>query len=121
MDDLIQILIVVGSFVVFIISAIRKQKKKPLIAASSAEESIASVFGLNTYDDDKFVDRNTNSYMNSEAEASNIGKEKAVNDKQTIDNKKQVLEYIDDIEDCDYGFDLRSAVIYSEILNRKNF
>ena len=142
MDDLIQILVFVVTFIVFIASAIMKNKKKPDAKVSNFESVVESIFGIpqenlsfqkqvpaNDFYQDNFTsesffedeyNRPTISKENSEKKLEKLIKEEGINaipdDINTFSDEFDADEVTDR-----YEFDLRQAVIYSEILNRKYF
>lgn len=142
MDDLIQILVFVVTFIVFIASAIMKNKKKPDAKVSNFESVVESIFGIpqenlsfqkqvpvNDFYQDNFTsesffedeyNRPTISKENSEKKLEKLIKEEGIN---AIPD--EINSFSDEL-DADKvterpEFDLRQAVIYSEILNRKYF
>lgn len=121
MDELIQILVFVVSFVVFIVSALRKQKRKVVHEANDINHDLLDFFNVNETNEEKEGELKINSVNEKIVEQSK--KNKKSHDKEVIINEKtnQTNEYIDDNTDNDIEFDLRSAVIYSEILKRKTF
>lgn len=142
MDDLIQILIFVVTFIVFIASAIMKNKKKPDAKATNFESVVESIFGIpqenlsfqkqvpmNDFYQDNFT---SESFFEDEYNRKTISKESSDKKLEKLIKEEGINAIPDNINsisaefDTDNGierpeFDLRQAVIYSEILNRKYF
>jgi hypothetical protein len=121
MDDLIQILFFVLTFALFVFSAIRKQKKPNNKPASAVDVTLESLFGIPMVEERQ--PSRTDEYLTEEDEYE-FGADEGVSEliPETVTSK--VEEETDrDEEESDYNpayeFDLRKAVIYSEILNRK--
>lgn len=143
MDDLIQLLVFAITFIVFIASAIMKQKKKPEAKNSNFESVVESLFGIptepirvqketpyveydwndnpkNTFDlHDEFIDPKQKAYNDKLAQ---LVKEEGVKAIKVPDEEKFVDVHADEEVEAEvFHFDLRQAVIYSEIMNRKYF
>ena len=125
MEDVIQVLIFVVTFIIFIVSAVRKQKKKPNAKSSSFNGLIESVLGVpeeirqpqqnidyDSFQNDTFIDTDTKSNETLVDEGIDAIPDNNVDDIVDIETEDVSPEST---------FDLRSAVIYSEILNRKTF
>jgi len=127
MEDVIQVLVFVVTFIIFIVSAIRKQKKKPNAKSKNFNGLIESMLGVSTetqpsqpqqnieydsFQDDTFIDtsKKTNEVLADE-------EIDAIPDT----DKKDMVDIEEEDITSESAFDLRSAVIYSEILNRKTF
>jgi hypothetical protein len=142
MDDLIQILVFVVTFIVFIASAIMKNKKKPDAKVGNFESVVESIFGIpqenlsfqkqvpvNDFYQDNFT---SESFFEDEYNRPTISKENSDKKLEKLIKEEGINAIPDDINtfsdefDADEvterpKFDLRQAVIYSEILNRKYF
>ena len=136
MDDVIQLLVFLATFIIFIVSVIIKQKKKSGTKGNKLESVIESFFGV-TAENKSPTPSNWDVHVEAQADLF----EAPTKDNNSMVNKKQIKtplieEGIDAIHDyggdlnidnqiddnvVETGFDLRKAVIYSEILNRKTF
>lgn len=132
MDDFIQVLIFLVTFIIFIVSAVRKQKKKSGGKSSSFESVIESFFGVqekNTPEQQiPQYEQQENQFEQQIISDTNISKRKADKPlyKEGVDaipnrDDYNYLEKETEEEDDESEFDLQSAVIYSEILNRRTF
>ncbi|MGE4287611.1 MAG: hypothetical protein AB7E36_02890 [Salinivirgaceae bacterium] len=122
MDDLIQILFFVLTFVLFVFSAIRKQKKPNNKPASAVDVTLESLFGIPMAEEPQQTQ--VNDYITKEEEEYEFGTDEGVPELMPETVTSKVEEEMDgDEEESEnipaYDFDLRKAVIYSEILNRK--
>ncbi len=124
MDDLKNILVFVVTIAFFIFSAIRKSKKKSPSKAGSIPQSIESLFGLQSESDGfndvtKQYDIPVDSVENKKVEANDeeIIVDEGINAIPDEIKKTQITDII--IEKP--VFDLKAAVLYSEILKRKEF
>ncbi len=133
MDDIIQVLVFLVTFIIFIASAIMKKKKKPGAKNSNFESLVESFFGVSAQN------QPIKKEVQSEQEVSFFEDENKIKNKRVAKNSintQFIEEGIDAIPDNNDGvklgnqidnetveaeFDLREAVIYSEILNRKVF
>jgi hypothetical protein len=122
MDDLIQILFFVLTFALFVFSAIRKQKKPNNKPASAVEVTLESLFGIPMVEEPQQTQ--VNDYFTKEEEEYEFGADEGVSEliPETVNTMVEEETDSDDDESENnpaHEFDLRKAVIYSEILNRK--
>lgn len=123
MDDLVQVLFFLVTLGLFIFSAIRKQKKQPNQKESQPnliDNTFESLFGI-PIEDKNTMPKNT---LTHEKEISNNPVNVISDEEVFIDQKdEQSEELIEPTEPntIPYNFDLKSAIIYNEILNRKHF
>ncbi len=121
MDDLKNILVFVATIAFFIFSAIRKSKKKTASKGGNISESIESMFGLQTehiQPSNQFeAPANLIDVKNDEISNKEIIIKEEVN---KMPNEIKQTQITDTIENKPV-FDLKEAVIYSEILKRKEF
>ncbi|PKP11419.1 MAG: hypothetical protein CVU09_03900 [Bacteroidetes bacterium HGW-Bacteroidetes-4] len=126
MDDLIQILFFVLTFALFVFSAIRKQKKPNNKPASAVEVTLESLFGIPMVEEPQQTQ--VNDYLTKEEEGYEFGTDEGVSAakpemvNQLVDDEvKEEKEWEEEKSQSKiaHEFDLRKAVIYSEILNRK--
>ena len=102
------------------------RKKKHSAASQGQEEETGGLFGLEDLIQEtiqpKEKEYNTiDNFETIEEQVDNKTVPLKKEYKQSINNIEQESKFIEDNEDESQGFDLRSAVIYSEILNRKTF
>ena len=125
MDDLIQILFFVLAFALFVFSAIRKQKKPNNKPASAAEVTLESLFGIPMVEEPQQT--RVNDYL-AEEEEYEFGTDEGVLEPKPEKVNQLVDEEVEEEKEWEeeesqskiaHEFDLRKAVIYSEILNRK--
>ena len=130
MDDLIQFLIFAAVAIFYVVSAVSKQKKK---TAAKKMNSKQEQFINEEFSSEEFFMGNINSKENFVSESQNFENKKndiIFENKQTGNNDivfEEGINAIPDTEDNNYQedtiereyFDLRNAIIYSEILNRK--
>lgn len=129
MDDLIQVLVFLVTFIVFIASAIIKQKKKPKTSNNNFDTLVESIFGVAPVNTANPVYQESSAFVDaSEREDErviNSAKENAFLDegKDAIPEIKteQSLNLEEETQEEETIFDVRKAVIYSAILNRKYF
>lgn len=125
MDELINVLIFVGTIVVFIVSAIRKNKGKSEKSPNDFSSSIASFFGDVTVDQRKeqevVVEHPTPKEHKPFSRYQSIAE--SMKDKKVRNDISEVIKNteINDNPNSSIDFDLRSAIIYKEILDRKEF
>lgn len=123
MDDLVQVLLFVLTLVIFIFSALRKQKKKPTASVSPADNLLESLFGIpqpnpvyTSIDEEAIEKRYT------EVEIKPVTPTLPDEGIVAITNKPEASSFIYEEEEETYQpIDLRAAIIYNEILTRKNF
>ncbi|MFA6402929.1 MAG: hypothetical protein WCX31_15110 [Salinivirgaceae bacterium] len=123
MDDLVQVLLFVLTLVIFIFSALRKQKKKPATNVSPADNLLESLFGIPqpspVY---ASVDEEANEEHYAEVEIKPVSPRLPDEGIVAITNKPEASSLIYEEEEKTYQpIDLRTAIIYNEILTRKNF
>jgi hypothetical protein len=126
MDDAIQVLVFVVTFIIFIVSAVMKQKKKANTKNNNFGNVIESIFGLSVEappepQEDAFVD---DIKIDEVGVTSNPNQESFVNEgvnaiPDKVNENYNDFESEEELEES--SFDLRKAVIYTEILNRKTF
>lgn len=136
MDDTIQILVFVVTFIVFIVSAIMQQKKKPNAKSSNFESVVESIFGIPQESPQFQKEVSQNDYFQSEYNESDALQNESFRSRR--DNMAKLVEkegvkgIVDPLsipeEDSHQEdelalapFDARQAIIYSEIMNRKYF
>lgn len=125
MDDIFNILFFVVTIIVFVLSAIRKGKGTNKEPQSNIQQSLESLFDLPIEKEYETEDDFVQHVPEKEAEV--IESEKS--DEKVIDIKESHKNIPDVIKKAEIGsdktekveFDLRSAIIYKEILNRKEF
>ncbi len=125
MDDLFQVLIFVVTFIIFIVSAVRKQKKKAGKKVSGIEGLLESFLGqqekpAHTPEEVRFEYPVQEEIITNTAKVTKPLREEgidAIPDKKIKDDVYDIVD--EEIEESE--FDLQSAVIYSEILNRKSY
>ncbi len=123
MDDIIQVLIFLGTIIIFIVSAVAKQKKKPNQTNKKFDNVLEELFGFPSENpvmaQNPFrpADFESQTVEKSTIEAPTTTKEgvKAIPD----DDLEEIEESADNETENNSVFDLRQAVIFSEILNRK--
>lgn len=125
MDDLLEIIAFLVTFVIFIVSAIIKQKNKNTTPSESNNGFMETFFDMDEATEE--------AYSKGEIlEESLKRKQKMADEKSSQLQAQEGVDAIPDGEDEFYegqeqlasikdDFDLRKAVIYSEILNRKTF
>lgn len=127
MDDLIQILFFVLTFALFVFSAIRKQKKPNNKPASAVDVTLESLFGIPIVEEPQQT--RVNDYLTEEEEYE-FGTDEGVSAAKPEMVNQLVEEEVEDEKEWEeedsqskiaHEFDLRKAVIYSEILNRKAY
>lgn len=122
MDDLIQILLFVLTFVLIVFSAIRKQKKPNSKQASTVDISLESLFGIPQVEEPQSRVRE---FPVEEADDYEFGTDEGVSEPipEIVNQESEFVEVEEEKEESQskiaHDFDLRKAVIYSEILNRK--
>jgi hypothetical protein len=130
MDDLIQFLIFAAVAIFYVASTVSKQKKK---TAAKKMNSKQEQFINEEFSSEEFFMGNINSKEKFVSESQNFENKKndiIFENKQTGNNDivfEEGINAIPDTEDNNYQedtiereyFDLRNAIIYSEILNRK--
>lgn len=124
MDDLIQVLIFIVTFIIFIVSAVRKQKKKPTTGSSGFDEAFESLFGLPTVTENPIPATEPPPVKKSEPRILKKEQKQPVLFEEGIDaipNKTTRNENEVDKNQVLGEFDLRQAVIYQTILSRKEF
>ena len=118
MDDIIQILFFVLTFALFVYSAIRKQKKQPTKQKGALDHALESFLGFPL----------TAEPLHEKAQYSESRFTEELDSKpQWVDKQKEtkieapikINEAFEEEAPIKPAFDLRSAIIYSEILNRK--
>jgi len=126
MDDVIQLLVFFVTIVIFIVSAVFKQKKKPEKQSSNFESLIETFLGVSP--ENQSIKQVGEDVFEVESEK----KLKTINNNQHTfqeegidaipDSESEIEEDIQD-DEVEYGasFNLKQAVIYSEILKRKTF
>ncbi len=123
LEDIIYIVITIVIFVISLLGKSKKQEEKPIPTQSLEEPD----YKLNEFD--KLLKRKTK-YVNSSEEETDEDteskKEERKKDIRIVDSKiiEQKTQEEDDVQDevqddVQDGFDMKSAVIYSEILTRK--
>lgn len=124
MDELINILVFVVTIVIFIVSAIRKSNKQPGKSNNKSKVDLESLFGIQVEEPIT---------VETEKPKEVVVKEKPMVDKKARIEKKTKLGGINNIPnpiketeikenvDNEPEFNLQSAIIYTEILKRKNF
>jgi len=131
MDDTIQILVFVVTIIVFIVSAVMQQKKKPDAPKSSNFETIVeSFFGIPQENSQVQREEIRTDYFQSEYterdavqnDSFKVRKEKMV-DLVNTEGVNAIADPVEEshVDDVVTPFDARQAIIYSEILNRKYF
>lgn len=124
MDDLIQVIIFIVTGLIFVASAFRKKKR--LTTNPLEQDSKSDIFGIedligqpegikNEVPAEKVVPPKPEE--NKKQDFNN----NRITNKQTTDNHNKQTQNSYDWDEDPELFDLRSAVIYSEILNRKSF
>lgn len=125
MDDIFNILFFVVTIIIFIISAIRKNKKGSQKPKNSIQSSIESFFDIPQEE----IKVETNDFMQQVSINKDDLEEIEIPKKVTRDFTEAKSVIPDEIKEDEIGrpseagieFDLRSAIIYKEILNRKEF
>lgn len=125
MDNIFELVVFFVTAIIFIVSAITKQKKKSNAKPSNVENLVESLFGLpdetqqqNIAEEEPIEYQETKTTYQPKTDfkrtESTIGIKDAIpkDDIATMENEE---------EDEEIDFDVRQAVIYSEILNRKHF
>lgn len=126
MDDVIQVVVFVVTFIIFIVSAILKQKKKTNTKNNNFGKVVESIFGLSVEapqepHEDAFID---SMIIDEVGIKSNQKQKPFVNEGVDAipDKADEIYNDFENEEEIDEpSFDLRKAVIYTEILNRKTF
>jgi len=127
MDELIQVLLFILTIVIFVVSGLRKQKKKPNASPTPTDELLESLFGIPTPKPEIIEEKEI--IIEPLKEPIKEVKQKpfkpllpeegiaAVSNKygSNVSNVEEEKE----LEKTVPVLDLRTAVIYSEILNRK--
>lgn len=124
MDELINILVFIGTIAVFIFSAIRKTKKAPNTGKENSQVNLESLFGFQT----EPVAETRNEMADITIANNTIVNEKEPDYEEKIIPKRED-PIPDKIKDGEIGgqqhkkerFDLKAAIVYTEILKRKNF
>jgi hypothetical protein len=117
MDDLIQVLFFVLTFALFIYSAIRKQKK-PNRQVKPIDNVLESFLGIPLENEPIKTEEQQQYNLNI------FENKVSIVDNQTDTKQEANLAKEMEPEEFNYQeppFDLRSAVIYSEILNRRTY
>lgn len=125
MDDIFNILFFAVAIIVFIVSAIRKNKRGAQKPKSNIQSSIEALFDIpqerQVIETNDFIQHvETNKEKVSKTVFENIIEKKHKERVSVIPDKIKEYE-ISDVSESDGTFDLRSAIIYKEILNRKEF
>jgi len=122
MDELINILVFVGTIAVFIYSAIRKTKKQPEKGKPVPSVSLESLFGIQVEpitEPKVEVTDEPMPYVKPEyIEEPKLKKTLKTQEIGAIPNEIKKNEISDPIIE-EESFDLKSAVVYTEILKRK--
>ncbi len=127
MDDLIQILVFAVTFIIFVASAIMKQKKKPNGNQSSVGSFVDSLFGIpetqqqpvsNAYVEEYFEEEVIPEEQPKKVEKTYEEGVRSITSKYAEKDLQQLEE--EDKEEA-FTFDARQAIINSEIINRKYF
>jgi len=132
MDDLIQFLIFAAVAIFYVASAVSKQKKKAA-AKNMKTEQTQEKFINEEFSPEEFFMKNINSeeFFVSESQNFENKKNDVIFEKKQKGNKditfEEGIDAIPDVKDYNYQddtteesyFDLKNAIIYSEILNRK--
>ena len=127
MDDVIQILVFVVTIVIFIASAVIKQKKKPNGKSSNFESVVESLFGIPSEVNQPVKSPIIKDYYEEEEDFVIVESKKTEKEYEEgvrsikLENNVNRVELIEEEEDDEDQFDLRQAIIYSEIINRKEF
>ena len=122
MDDIVQVLLFVLTLVIFIFSALRKQKKKPIASVSPADNLLESLFGIPQPNpvfapvEDEMETEHYSEIMINPVTAT-LPEEGIV----AITKPEASSRIAEEDEKPFQNFDLRTAIIYNEILTRKNF
>lgn len=129
MDDLIQILLFVATLVILIVSSVRKQKKKSGNKSFSFENVLESFLGEPVKNRAEPQTEQQQAWSNQQYDEDSVeepqqpekpkfeeGVSAITNNKNQSDGAYEIEEKQSEIE-----FDLREAIIYSEILNRKTY
>lgn len=123
MENLFELIVFFITAVIFIVSAITKQKKKPNEQSSGMDNLVESFFGL--VEESNVSQRNERqevAYENKEEIVQRQKEEKKITYERASEHaEKEKKDIESDVESQAVDFDLRKAVIYSEILNRKHF
>ena len=123
MDDLVQVLIFIVTFVIFIVSAVRKQKKRPA-PNPGMDDAFESLFGVSQLSEvDSFETKEAAVQPPAKVTKKQVPKSvlpeegiKAIPNQPIIADDNTV-----ESEPGHQSFDLREAVIYQTILTRKDF
>lgn len=122
MDEFIEVILFVITIVIFIVSAIRKQKKKPDGKKAGMQSVLESFLGVEkeqVLTADNYFDSESGRPVKESVEFQpSVSKDF---NSEGIDSIPDSDDYEEEVSDTNSGFqfDLRSAVIYSEIMNRK--
>lgn len=117
--DLDNIIYIIATIVIFVVSLLGQKKKKVEVPASQQEDE--GVFTLNDFE--KILDRKQEYRQTEEVveeEPEKIEEVSVDNEEKHKESLKKGNIYADDEENQD-GFDVKSAIIYSSILERKKF
>lgn len=124
MDELINILVFIGTIAVFIFSAIRKNKNTPNKAQENSAVSLESLFGIQT---EEAIDAKTEEVDIAVIEKKPAHKKESYTENNIEPESKNAVPdmikegEIGDLQPNEDRFDLKSAIVYTEILKRKNF
>jgi hypothetical protein len=118
MDDIVQVLLFVLTLAIFIFSALRKQKKRPEAKPSAADDLLESIFG---------IPPTTQVFIpEDEIELEVPLKEVPANpltvplpEEGIVAVHNTIITERDEEETFIPAIDLRTAIIYNEILTRK--
>jgi hypothetical protein len=117
MGDLDNIIYIVATIVIFVVSLLGQKKKKVQVPVAEKEED--GVYSLNDFEkilERKQEYRQQEQVVDEIEEPIKIEKPKEVEELQKKKLKKTQAE-----EENQDGFDVKSAIIYSSILERKKF
>jgi len=130
MDDVVQVLIFIATFIIFIFSAIKKQKKKAGNSGLTVESVLESFLGGSVKGEP-----NTQANRSDSVYEESYVEEKVVLERDTkkrrfeegiavISDKDGIYDEVmdePDTEEDEREFNLRDAIVYSEILKRREY
>lgn len=123
MDNFFEIIIFIITAVIFVVSAVTKQKKKSVGNSNGMDNLVESFLGIpqDEYGNNVSQAKEEQVLIDEMKEAKQA--KEPLNTEKNVDAmpefKEDELRSEDEVKTVD--FDVRQAVIYSEILNRKHF
>lgn len=125
MDDFIQVLVLIVTLVIFVVSALRKQKKNGPQNSETLNKTLESLFGIPQEMVNPVVtEEPVKNLQVKKDQRANLSKKTIIQEPQA-EGEKVIQDKVEiDEPENEYRnkeFNLRDAVIYSEILSRKAY